>query len=74
MDDVYREYAGMVYSPLLCTANQDDQHIKKVVEDVLHFSETLIEKVRDIFMEVNFPIPSGFTLLFSLSIKNQPDY
>jgi hypothetical protein len=39
----------------------DDQDIKKVVKKALNLSETLIENIKDIFIQENFPVPIGFT-------------
>ena len=39
----------------------DDQDIKKVLENALNLSETLVEKIKEIFIQENFPIPIGFT-------------
>lgn len=39
----------------------DDQDIKEVVKDALHLSEKLVENIKDIFIQENFPIPVGFT-------------
>lgn len=39
----------------------DDQDIKKVVKDALNLSETLVENIKDIFIQENFPVPIGFT-------------
>ncbi|WP_299095218.1 DUF3231 family protein [uncultured Metabacillus sp.] len=39
----------------------DDQDIKKVVENALNLSETLLENIKEIFIKDNFPIPIGFT-------------
>ena len=38
----------------------DDQDIKMVLENVLNLSEAFVEKIKNIFIEENFPIPIGF--------------
>ncbi|PWA07620.1 hypothetical protein DCC39_16455 [Pueribacillus theae] len=39
----------------------DDQDIKKVVENALNLSESIVENIKEIFIQDNFPIPVGFT-------------
>ncbi|MEH6947854.1 DUF3231 family protein [Bacillus sp. JJ634] len=39
----------------------DDQDIKKVVENALNLSETIVKSIKEIFIQENFPIPIGFT-------------
>ncbi|NWO14748.1 MAG: DUF3231 family protein [Virgibacillus sp.] len=39
----------------------DDKDIKKVVKNALNLSEKLVNKIKDIFIQENFPIPIGFT-------------
>ncbi|RJS50218.1 DUF3231 family protein [Bacillus sp. PK3_68] len=39
----------------------DDKDIKKVVKKALNLCETLIENIKDIFIQENFPVPIGFT-------------
>ena len=39
----------------------DDQDIKKVIENALNLSETLVENIKEIFIQENFPIPIGYT-------------
>lgn len=38
-----------------------DRDIKKVLENALKLSETLIETIKDMFNKANFPLPIGFT-------------
>lgn len=39
----------------------EDEDIKKVLETALNICETTVEKIREIFIKENFPIPIGFT-------------
>jgi len=39
----------------------DDQDIKKVVENALNLSETIVKSIKEIFIQEKFPIPIGFT-------------
>ncbi|MEC2078182.1 DUF3231 family protein [Metabacillus fastidiosus] len=39
----------------------EDKDIKKVVTDALNLSKTIIENVKNIFIQENFPLPIGFT-------------
>lgn len=39
----------------------DDQDIKKVVEKALDLSQKLVQNIKDIFIQENFPLPVGFT-------------
>jgi hypothetical protein len=39
----------------------NDQDIKKVLESALNLSEALVGKIKEIFIQENFPIPNGFT-------------
>ncbi|MFJ8258603.1 DUF3231 family protein [Peribacillus asahii] len=39
----------------------DDQDIKKVVENALNLSKTIVKSIKEIFIQENFPIPIGFT-------------
>ncbi|WNS76677.1 DUF3231 family protein [Bacillus sp. DTU_2020_1000418_1_SI_GHA_SEK_038] len=39
----------------------EDEDIKQVLETALNLSETIVEKIREIFIKENFPIPIGFT-------------
>ncbi|MCQ6279618.1 DUF3231 family protein [Bacillus sp. EB600] len=39
----------------------NDEDIKKVVGKALNLSESLVEKIKEIFSKENFPIPMGFT-------------
>lgn len=39
----------------------DDQDIKIVLENALNLSGAFVEKIKNIFIEENFPIPIGFT-------------
>ena len=39
----------------------DDQDIKKVLNNALNLSETLLEHIKKIFIKENFPIPIGYT-------------
>ena len=39
----------------------NDQDIKKVLENALNLSEVLVGKIKEIFIQENFPIPNGFT-------------
>jgi hypothetical protein len=39
----------------------EDQDIKKVVENALNLSETIVKNIKEIFIQENFPIPIGFT-------------
>ena len=39
----------------------DDQDIKKVIKSALNLSETLVENIKEIFIQENFPIPIGYT-------------
>ncbi|MGP4080089.1 DUF3231 family protein [Pseudalkalibacillus sp. R45] len=41
--------------------NVEDEDIKKVVEKAIDLSEEFIQKIEDIFIPENFPIPVGFT-------------
>lgn len=38
-----------------------DEEIKPLAEEALHISEGRLEKVKQIFLEENFPIPEGFS-------------
>lgn len=39
----------------------DDQTIKKVVENALNLSHTIVENIKEIFIQENFPLPIGYT-------------
>ncbi|VEF49763.1 Protein of uncharacterised function (DUF3231) [Bacillus freudenreichii] len=39
--------------------NIDDQDIKKVVEQALNLSEKLVNEIKRIFIQENFPVPAG---------------
>jgi hypothetical protein len=39
----------------------EDQDIKKVIKNALNLSETLVENIKEIFIQENFPIPLGST-------------
>ncbi len=39
----------------------DDQDIKKVVEHAFNLSGKIVENIKEIFIQENFPIPIGFT-------------
>jgi Protein of unknown function (DUF3231) len=39
----------------------NDQDIKRVLENALNLSEVLVGKIKEIFIQENFPIPIGFT-------------
>ncbi|MCM3655529.1 DUF3231 family protein [Metabacillus litoralis] len=39
----------------------EDQDIKKVIKNALNLSETLVENIKEIFIQENFPIPIGCT-------------
>lgn len=39
----------------------EDKEIKKVLEDALTLSQTLVSRIREIFVQENFPVPIGFT-------------
>lgn len=39
----------------------EDQEIKKVLEDALTLSKTLVSSIKEIFVQENFPVPIGFS-------------
>ncbi|WP_338061876.1 DUF3231 family protein [Virgibacillus indicus] len=39
----------------------EDKDIKKVLENALNLSKTIVENIKEIFIQDNFPVPIGFT-------------
>ncbi|MCH1624214.1 DUF3231 family protein [Ferdinandcohnia quinoae] len=39
----------------------DDQDIKKVLENALNLSESLVKSIKEIFIQEDFPLPIGYT-------------
>ncbi|MDR7240614.1 DUF3231 family protein [Neobacillus drentensis] len=39
----------------------EDQDIKKIVENALNISESILQEIKKIFIEESFPLPIGFT-------------
>lgn len=64
MGKLWATYTGNTLAKCVlryCLQHINDQDIKKVLENALHLSESLVKKVKEIFIQENFPIPVGLT-------------
>ncbi len=64
MGKLWATYTGNTMAKCVLTyflKHVEDQDIKKVVKNALTLCETLIENIKEIFIQEDFPIPIGFT-------------
>ncbi|MGY0694055.1 DUF3231 family protein [Virgibacillus sp. FSP13] len=64
MGKLWATYVGNTMGKCVLTyylKNVNDKDVKKVLEDALRLDESLMQEIKTLFKEGNFPLPIGFT-------------